>query len=598
MRKTVVLLAGVGLLFPHLTLADPPIKDALRAIPKDAVGFVCVPNIQALDGKWQQALTNVGLQGMVPPPFNSPVAVLQQLLQMSEGLDLNGPVTIVQMPFENQIDFASKNAIVFPATDPEALVRSMGGQAGEGGVWNLTMFNKPGFAITAEKRLIISDTAEGVKAVAEGKGGMDANFKAKDLAAFEGLDVAIWADGERLVKIFEQQIQMFTGMFTMGAAAGGPLGAAQAESTKQQIDMVLGGIKSAVIGASLDPAGVGLRMAFDAKPGTDLARHLKVKPAKGSLLEGLPAGNFMLAAGQVFGEEELKSTRKQFEPFLKAGEEMEDIDAEQLRVLRGIVDDWVPLNRGIRATFESLPPGPGGLIGVSVLFETSDSQRWLELLGRAAETVKVLSKDEEAQEIARTMSYASEAEELGGVKVAQLKFDLSQIEDVDEDVLEQVTAVVGKEGIIVRLAPVGSDLVALGFGGGAEYMTRLIEQAGKKEAPLDSVPGIQKVAAHLPKKQLQTGYVAVDRITGFIGNVMKVVEEDEEPFPFQMPEINAPLALSVSGGDGSVQMDMFCPTELMVASKNLIMMVMGAGPAGGAAPPAKQDPGPGPGDTE
>ena len=72
-----------------------------------------------------------------------------------------------------------------------------------------------------------------------------------------------------------------------------------------------------------------------------------------------------------------------------------------------------------------------------------------------------------------------------------------------------------------------------------------------------------------------------------ISRVAKVL--DEEEFPVKMPSIDAPLGISSTGGTEWNRVDVFVPTELMVAVKNAILgMMMGGGqpmpPSTSAAP--------------
>ena len=77
----------------------------------------------------------------------------------------------------------------------------------------------------------------------------------------------------------------------------------------------------------------------------------------------------------------------------------------------------------------------------------------------------------------------TDAEQIDGSAVAQLKFDLSKMDEVDEDDLAEMTKVLGAEGLLFRMAAKGPNLVAIGFGGGAEYMQRLLAAADKNSAP-------------------------------------------------------------------------------------------------------------------
>jgi hypothetical protein len=371
----------------------------------------------------------------------------------------------------------------------------------------------------------------------------------------------------------------------MQASSGNPMAAKQGESLQRQVNMFLEGTQSGHMGLSLNPAGLGLRFALHIKPGTDLAKQMKVKPPAGSLLEGLPAGRFMLAWGQVFNAETARETLKQLDPYFEAGKEMESIDPEQLGALRGILEEWAPLTQAARATAEVLTPSEKGLVGLSMIFDTSNSGEWLGLFGKAIDGLKKVSTDEEVLKIANAVSYQAGAEDVAGKSVAHLKLNLAMIEDVEEEDREEAEAVLGKEGVLFRFAAVNPQRVVVTFGGGADYMTRLIEQAQTGAAPLDNAPSIQKVGAFLPKEQVSAAYLAVDQIVAFIENVAKAVDEDE-PLPFRMPEINAPAALASAVGPESAQTDIFLPTELVVAVKDVVMSMLA--PTGA--------PGPGPGE--
>ena len=298
------------------------------------------------------------------------------------------------MPFENAAAMDGKSAMVFPASDPQKLLQSMGGQAGEGGVWNFMMMGKPMMAMTGEKRIIVGDVLETVKAIAESKGDISSKFKAKDLKPFKGLDLVFWADGDGFLKGVKDMVDLgLMGISMAMTSEGGAAGAAQAEGLKQQVDMFFTGTESALMGVSLDPAGVGLRFALTAKPGTELARQLVMPAADGPLLAGLPAGRSMLAVGQVFNTEALQKSVQQLDPYFQMGEGDEAINAEQLGILKNVLRDWAPMNRGMRFTVDSLPPSPNGVIGLAVLVDTTDSAQWIAQVGKAVDALKRISTD-------------------------------------------------------------------------------------------------------------------------------------------------------------------------------------------------------------
>lgn len=223
------------------------------------------------------------------------------------------------------------------------------------------------------------------------------------------------------------------------------------------------------------------------------------------------------------------------------------------------------------------------MFALSVILDTSSSKQWLGLAAKAVEISKKLLADasadwidEDVKMAISAIAYDTEKESIGGVKVSHLKFDLSKIDELDEDDLEQMLKVIGKEGILFRLAEVDAKHVVVGFGGGAESMGRLIESARSDAAGLADDPGIKKVRAHLTSERASEFYISVDRIVNVLSRVAKAL--DEEELPIKMPSIDAPLGISSTGGSEWNRVDVFVPTELMVAVKNAILgMMMGGG---------------------
>ena len=69
-------------------------------------------------------------------------------------------------------------------------------------------------------------------------------------------------------------------------------------------------------------------------------------------------------------------------------------------------------------------------------------------------------------------------------------------------------------------------------------------------------------------------YVALDQIFLSVNDVL--AELGEERLPIPVPQIDAPVAMAASGGDGFVQLDLFLPMELLIAGKNAGMAMMGS----------------------
>ena len=95
-------------------------------------------------------------------------------------------------------------------------------------------------------------------------------------------------------------------------------------------------------------------------------------------------------------------------------------------------------------------------------------------------------------------------------------------------------------------------------------MGRLIRSIHRNQSPLEEETGIALAAKNLPKKSGGVAYVALDRVVNFFQTLSYEIE-DAEPFPFWLPRVDAPLGLTVSGGDGWARYDIFAPMPLLAA---------------------------------
>ncbi len=588
-HKLACLLCGVSVLACASARAGDSLTEALATIPGDAMAFVCVPSIQTLDADYQEAVVSLGLQPFVQPPFDSLVGALKTFMPMLGGLDESGPLTIVLMPAATLRELQMTQAIVVPTKDPKAMVEAMMGQPGEDGLWMVNMMGQPAQAAVGQGRLILAQQASIVKAVKDSESNIAAKLKPSEKKALEGLDLVVWMDADRFFALLKPMIDPFlTSMVMMQQAAGG-FEAKSAEMNKKGIDMFLEGTSSFSLGLALDKGGVGLRFALGAKPGSGMVDKITMKPTSASLLAGLPASEYLLAFGETIHPAQVNASLEDLDVWLTPPADAEEADAEKMKQLQGIIKEAVTLWTGLRGSVEALPPGPDGLFGVWLIFDTADSTKSLELKSKMIEIGKGLladlaKKEEEGVlgQVSEAIQYQKEAEEIAGVKVTHLGFDLAKIQDIEEEDRDDILKVIGKEGVLLRMAPVSPKRVVVSFGGGKAEMATLIEQAKKDGAPLEEDAGIMKVAGVLPKPVASVGYVAADRILASINQVMTVLEE--EKLPVQMPPLDAPMAMATTGGDGWAQFDLFFPTELVVASKNAFMVMMGQRMGEPAAP--------------
>lgn len=580
LTRWVTAFVGLAVLVPGVARADKTTDQVLAAVPAEAIAFVCVPNLQQLDSDVQAAITNLGLAPLINPPgMASPIGLLEQFLGMSDGLDTSGSLILAVLPPATPGVLEPRTALIVPATDPKALLTAMGATPGEGGQWTLSIQEKPLFAIAGDGRIVLSDSAETAKAVAEGKTGIADSVPQADRDAMVGLDLTIWIDATKLIKTFREPIDGFIAIFGMMQAAG-PFGSAA--NGENPLELLVDGAKSLMLGVSLEDGGVGLRFVLGVNPGTKMAEQLKIETTTSPLLNGLPPDSYMLAFGQTINPAAMKASIGNMDPMFKAMGQAGQLNEEQVGTLTDLFKEWFGSLTGLRGVVSALSAGPDGIIGLCLLMDTGDSAKSLTQLGEAMKAIgEMATEDSEAKQVIEALTHDPEAEDIDGTTVQHVKFDLAKMDDVDEEDLEEITPIIGQDGLLLRIAAADDDTVAIAFGGGSDYMQLVIQHAKNDKPMLDSDPGILRVADHVPSDRAYATYIAVDRIINCIGTGAKAL--DDEEFPVHMAELNAPIAIVGSGGDGWVRADIYLPTELIDAAKNAIMGIL-ASQMGGPGP--------------
>ncbi len=583
MSKRLVLPVVIALA-TWLPVSGDSVKDLLKVVPQDAAGFLLIPNIATLENDLKGAITALELQDMVPLEMISAKGMLKQYLGIADGLNDDGPLAVALMlpknadgtdaPHQGGMDVMP--VIIVPSTDPNGLLQGLNGEAGADGAWTVMLNGMPLHARVVEQRIILAMTPDAAGQAAEDKTGIGSKLSAADLKALENLDVALWLNAERLFKHFKDMINGFTGMMMMMQGGADPVSGAQAQNLKQSIDMLVDGAKSLTIGIGLDKTGLGLRGAVTSLPGSELAKQMKtVKMTDQSLLDGLPACQYLAVIGQDFHEDYSTEAIKQIGPmFDSLALEVSDANKKHLGKVRESMEQMIKMGRGMRATIAQLS-GKNGLIGAVVLADVTDSGKFVDLMGDVVTTVKGMDPedDDDVKEALANLAYKKDAETIDGAKVSHLSFDLAKMDDIDEEDIEDIHSVIGSEGITLRIAAVDGDTVALTLGGGKSWTEEVVKAAKSGAAPLASSAGVKKVASRIPAKKSAVGYIAVDQVISCIRAIQKTV--DEEQLPIDMGTLNAPAVFVAAGTAEWSQADMFVPTELMIAIKKFTMAMMG-----------------------
>ena len=594
-RVLVSMLVLLSMLAP-VASADDALKNALSVIPSNAMAVVSVPNVKTMDADFQAAIARLELQQMLP--FQSLVTFVQEQAPFLAGLEPNAALTLVIMPAMSLPELQTKQVILVPSKDPQAMIEGMGGQAGEGGMWTVMMFGQPAQAIIHKNHVVIAQAPEVLNAIKSAEETLANKIDSPELASMADMDLVLWLDADQLFALVKPMVQMMMQSMVAMQASRGAFAQKSAEMNKDQVDMFMDGAAAMSLGIGLGESGVTFRGAIKAKPGTELAKQTIVKVTADSLLEGLPGGAYVAAFGGITSREQLEAGMKSLNMFVSMLSDVEGVNQEKAGMLKDHLEKMFMSMTGSHAVIESLEPGPGGLIGATFIANTSDSAAYLDHSKKVFDLAKEMVNDagdkidDEVKKFIDSITLEREAEEVAGVKVDVLMIDLAKLEDLDEEDIADIKKIIGDEGVKVRMAPANNTTVAIVFGGGTARFEQALKQAQSAAAPLAQDAGIQKMAALIPPQRNQVGYLAVDNAMNLVQNLIKAA--DEEPLPFETPKVDAPLTFASTGGDNWVRIDVIVPMDLIVAGKNVGMSMMGgqppaAGMPAGGPPPTMED---------
>jgi len=304
-----------------------------------------------------------------------------------------------------------------------------------------------------------------------------------------------------------------------------------------------------------------------AKPGSELATNFAIATSGEPLLRGLPSPDFVFAMGQPADPAQTAKSVKDLDPLFAMLKADTKFDGEKLKRLRDAAKEWLVLFTGTRMSVHALD-GSNGYVGATIIVDTTDAKRWMKLFLDMADLVDELLKAPEIEEdfrrFADAISVRSEAETVDGVDFAHWKLDIQKMEDVEPEEWKKATKVLGSDGLLVRVGAVNDNTVVLTFGGGETHVKDVIAKARAGKDTISVPSGVADVDKHLPHEKTAAAYFALDRLIRVLKDVATALG-DEVNIPFEIPTVNAPIAIVGSSKEGWVRGDVFIPTKLGAA---------------------------------
>ena len=599
--------------------AEPPPPPAdplavLKVVPADATAVLAIRNLKEVDTDIVTITTDLGFP-LAAIGFPNPLEFMMQNVGIAGGLNENAGMAVAILScaqLQSMQEIPTRIALLIPCADAKMLTNSMKPQE-EGGLIKLNFMGQPSVAALKDGFLVVAQTPDVVGEIMQAKGGGVITAMSPDrVAAYTKLDAMGWLNFRGLSPAIRQEV---TGMLMAPAMMVEPALAQQVQSSVQMLNDFIDQSQEHSIGLMMDAKiGVKLslygRMQAESEFGKALA---EMKGSDSSLLTGLLDEPALLAGGSVINAKHPmieRMLRQSLDVMVNeqtiggeiAPEQLSSVKESLIKILTGL--------EGAGFSVTALPAdSTEGMVGVAMVCKVANGGAMQAELRELFATFKKMLletavaqgelTEEQAKQADAAIQWKENAENLSGAPVDHFVFDLAQLPDMEASEVEKTKGVIGEEGILVRIALVGNDHLALTFGGGPDRLADVVDSLRKGEAPLAERAGIKTSASRLASKNvLQEGYLGVDQIMTLVMDIGKKLDQPMM-LPLAMKE-TAPIALRVTQVDKSaMEAEILVPIELAKGVMDMVGPMMGmmmggmggpGGPGGGGPPPGGPPP--------
>jgi len=612
-----IVLSSAGFISAQTVAPTIPSEvDVLSAIPADAAAFVAVRNLRELDHDLVTMARAMGFMlgpnGTFPAPLDwlfevvrvpspaSTTAPSATQPSLADVVDKDGSLALVLLDCREvtAVEGVRGRALyLLPARDGQELIEALGGQSDSEGVATILLMGTPfhaavkgGYVAAARQpetlRDYLNSTEQGI-----------AQAMAPDrVLAFASHDMTGWVQMDGFSEQIVQEVNdTVTGMMMMfnPAAAMDP----SAQQPGPQLQQFITETRGLGFNMTVDARGLQLGFYQAAKPGTELAAQVAAaQPAEGPLLVGLPDEPTILAFGASLGTDPVTKEKQ-------IRQSLDQVFSEQVvggtlspAVVTALKDGIVRMYQQaevINVSLSNVSAEPGaGVVALTKTVKTSDSARCLTDARQMVDTIKealaAIARSEElpeedVQAVTQAIQWREGAEQVAGIRVDHLVFDPSVLPDVNEEDLAMLRGLAGPEGILFRIAPVGTAHIVATLGGGPDRLAQVINLVLAGQSPLLE-GSLKNLHGQLPAAgRMAEGYLHLDQL---ITLIMTLGAQTGQPMMMPLMMRNpAPLAFSSNRiSETSAESFLLLPTEMVISVREaitpLLGMMMGGGQGG------------------
>jgi hypothetical protein len=564
MRWRSILTAAAALTLLAVPVSAQTVEDALKVVPKDAMGFVVVNKLSEANAKIIEVAELVDQ----PLPFDSPLKALKQHLGISKGLNDDGAAILVVFLPHRDRDEPPTLAYV-PVADYAALARELkaknsGGEISEFSHEGKTfvLASRSPFAIVAEAkhRKLLE------KALLGGGVGTDLRALHQWLERNQVSGV-LTAHGLRAIsKKAVEELKKEKDKLAQNPGPGVEFVGAYFDGISDFMEAVGNNVRAAGIGLRMDKKA-DLRLTARAlfTKGSSFSKFAEdLQVPEGGPLAGLPNRQFALALGTALPEKAMANLMKSMGslmknlPGLPAGQQkqLEEAYAESGKGLRGMAL-LVAVPKEGEAIF-------GNLIG---LIRADDAKAYLKRSEKVMTAVEGLLKD---ANLPVPLPITSKQIKVNGKPAITTSIDLSGVPNIAAagGILEALFGSADK----ISTTTVAVDAHTIISAYVAPAAIGKILASGKTKGGLASRPEIAKVNVLLPKGSQLVGYVSPHGTMEMVRRFLAILPI---PAPPQFPEMkkSPPAGFAIKLTSSEMQGELIVPAETVRAVVHFVREV-------------------------
>lgn len=553
-----ILSIGLG---PQAAAAGPQSpRDVLDIVPSDCWGLVVAANLEAVDARLTELL------GALELPALGPAELFRSRLNLGPNIPTAGPLAIAVLPAPTLEEFGQSTVLIVPCSDVEGWLQAFTTAKLEERLWRSELVWGPTFVASLNGFAVLATSEQTARAMLNSGQPLSRRAQGPRLDSLEPSACCLWLN---LAALYDSPAGLAWRGAGGEARADSNFGSSLLNSPSEltaQIDTVQ---------LNMTPSALGLRLtaAVAARQGSPLASLMTLAQSEPAAdvqrLPALPAIGAVsgrLAAGQTGG------LAGEVDKLLASPAIASATHQEQLTRLRSLVAGATGEVRAARCSLAVLPPDPEGLLCVLALLDVPNAAAWIERIGQACAILDgQLFRDPALNTVYRSVRFEPQSDVIDAAPIAELELQLPPTEPTDGSA-EGISygGALGSQRMIVRLAAVDSETVALCIGGHPHEMGRLIAAARGREAGLAASPGIAAACAQLPPGGAALVVFSPEELI-HLSRTLARIQNKVGQAPARLPPSGAVCAARLSHTHPFLAVEAVVPTDVLKAMKALLI---------------------------